>query len=35
MVPAGRTFLPLDHPDKVADEIMAAIRDAQQARPAG
>jgi pimeloyl-ACP methyl ester carboxylesterase len=26
-VPAGRTFLPLDHPDEVAAEIMAAIRD--------
>jgi pimeloyl-ACP methyl ester carboxylesterase len=35
MVPAGRTFLPLDHPNEVADEITAAIRDEQQARPAG
>jgi len=26
-VPAGRTFLPLDHPDEVAREIMAAIGD--------
>jgi pimeloyl-ACP methyl ester carboxylesterase len=26
-VPGGRTFLPLDHPDEVAAEIMAAIRD--------
>jgi pimeloyl-ACP methyl ester carboxylesterase len=26
-VPAGRTFLPLDHPDDVADEIAAAARD--------
>jgi len=25
-VPAGRTFLPLDHPAEVADEIMAAIK---------
>ncbi|MGH3209144.1 MAG: alpha/beta fold hydrolase [Trebonia sp.] len=34
-VPGGRTFLPLDHPDRVAAEIMAAARDARQARPAG
>jgi pimeloyl-ACP methyl ester carboxylesterase len=34
-VPAGRTFLPLDHPDRVADEIITAVRDAAQARPAG
>jgi pimeloyl-ACP methyl ester carboxylesterase len=27
-VPGGRTFLPLDHPGEVAQEIMAAIRDA-------
>jgi pimeloyl-ACP methyl ester carboxylesterase len=27
-VPGGRTFLPLDHPGEVADEITAAIRDA-------
>jgi pimeloyl-ACP methyl ester carboxylesterase len=27
-VPAGRTFLPLDHPDDVASEIAAAARDA-------
>jgi pimeloyl-ACP methyl ester carboxylesterase len=33
-VPGGRTFLPLDHPDKVADEIAAAIRSARQPRPA-
>jgi pimeloyl-ACP methyl ester carboxylesterase len=26
-VPAGRTFLPLDHPDDVAGEVMAAARD--------
>jgi pimeloyl-ACP methyl ester carboxylesterase len=26
-VPGGRTFLPLEHPDEVAAEIMAAIRD--------
>jgi pimeloyl-ACP methyl ester carboxylesterase len=26
-VPKGRTFLPLDHPGQVADEITAAIRD--------
>ena len=26
-VPGGRTFLPLEHPDAVAAEIMAAIRD--------
>jgi pimeloyl-ACP methyl ester carboxylesterase len=26
-VPGGRTFLPLDHPDKVAAEIIAASRD--------
>ncbi len=34
-VPAGRTFLPLDHPERVADEIITAVRDAVQARPAG
>jgi pimeloyl-ACP methyl ester carboxylesterase len=34
-VPAGRTFLPLDHPDRVADEIITAVRDAARARPAG
>jgi pimeloyl-ACP methyl ester carboxylesterase len=34
-VPGGRTFLPLDHPDLVADEIAAAVRGAQQARPRG
>ena len=34
-VPGGRTFLPLDHPGRVADEIAAAVRDAPQARPAG
>ena len=28
MVPAGRTFLPLDHPDDVASEIAAASQDA-------
>jgi pimeloyl-ACP methyl ester carboxylesterase len=33
-VPGGRTFLPLDHPDAVADEIVAAARD-RQTRPAG
>jgi pimeloyl-ACP methyl ester carboxylesterase len=33
-VPGGRTFLPLDHPDKVADEITAAIRNTRQPRPA-
>jgi pimeloyl-ACP methyl ester carboxylesterase len=27
MVPGGRTFLPLEHPDEVAAEIMAAIWD--------
>jgi hypothetical protein len=26
-VPGGRTFLPLDHPDEVAREIIAAVRD--------
>ncbi|HEY5399616.1 MAG TPA: alpha/beta hydrolase [Trebonia sp.] len=26
-VPGGRTFLPLEHPDVVADEIIAAVRD--------
>ena len=26
-VPGGRTFLPLEHPDAVADEIVAAIND--------
>jgi pimeloyl-ACP methyl ester carboxylesterase len=34
-VPAGRTFLPLDHPDRVASEIVAAVIDARPARPAG
>lgn len=34
-VPAGRTFLPLDHSDQVASEITAAILDAQQAGRAG
>ena len=34
-VPGGRTFLPLDHPDRVASEIVAAVRDARPARPAG
>jgi hypothetical protein len=34
VVPAGRAFLPLYHPDKVAEEITAAIRDVQHARPA-
>ena len=33
-VPGGRTFLPLDHPGKVADEITAAARNARQPRPA-
>lgn len=28
LVPGGRTFLPLDHPDEVAGEITAAVRDA-------
>ncbi len=32
-VPGGRTFLPLDHPGQVADEIAAAVRDTRQARP--
>jgi pimeloyl-ACP methyl ester carboxylesterase len=26
-VPGGRTFLPLEHPDAVTGEILAAIRD--------
>jgi pimeloyl-ACP methyl ester carboxylesterase len=30
-VPGGRTFLPLDHPDRVAGEIAAAAREARQA----
>ena len=34
-VPAGRTFLPLDAPDRVADEIITVVRDARQAHPAG
>ena len=34
-VPAGRTFLPLDAPDRVADEIITVARDARQAHPAG
>jgi pimeloyl-ACP methyl ester carboxylesterase len=33
-VPGGRAFLPLDHPDRVASEITAAIRDSSQPRPA-
>jgi pimeloyl-ACP methyl ester carboxylesterase len=33
-VPGGRTFLPLDHPDKVAAETTAAIRAARAPRPA-
>ena len=33
-VPGGRTFLPLDHPDRVASEIVAAARN-RQTRPAG
>ena len=33
-VPGGRTFLPLDHPDRVASEIVAAAGD-RQTRPAG
>lgn len=32
-VPGGRTFLPLDHPDKVADEVKAAIRESHHPRP--
>jgi pimeloyl-ACP methyl ester carboxylesterase len=31
-VPTGRTFLPLDHPDEVAREITAAIRDTSPRR---
>jgi len=27
-VPGGRTFLPLEHPDAVAGEVLAALRDA-------
>jgi pimeloyl-ACP methyl ester carboxylesterase len=34
-VPAGRTFLPLDHPDRVADEIITVVRYARQSHPAG
>jgi pimeloyl-ACP methyl ester carboxylesterase len=34
-VPGGRTFLPLDHPGQVADEIVAAVRDARHARQNG
>lgn len=34
-VPGGRTFLPLDHPDLVVGEILAAERDARQPHPAG
>ncbi len=30
-VPGGRTFLPLDHADRVADEIAAAVSNARQA----
>ena len=33
-VPGGRTFLPLDYPDKVAAEITAAARSTRQPRPA-
>ena len=33
-VPAGRTFLPLDHPDQVASEIVTALTDKRPARPA-
>jgi pimeloyl-ACP methyl ester carboxylesterase len=33
-VPGGRTFLPLDDPDRVAGEIVAAVRDVRQPRPA-
>ena len=31
-VPGGRTFLPLDHPDEVAREITAAVRETEPAR---
>jgi pimeloyl-ACP methyl ester carboxylesterase len=34
-VPGGRTFLPLDHPDRVAGEIKLALREAEQARRTG
>jgi pimeloyl-ACP methyl ester carboxylesterase len=34
-VPAGRTFLPLDHADRVASEITLAIQSVRQAHPAG
>lgn len=33
-VPGGRTFLPLDYPGQVADEIAAAVRAVHQPRPA-
>jgi pimeloyl-ACP methyl ester carboxylesterase len=33
-VPDGRTFLPLNHPDRVAAEIVTAVRDARPVRPA-
>jgi pimeloyl-ACP methyl ester carboxylesterase len=35
LVPGGRTFLPLDHPDKVAAEITTAVQEARHAHPAG
>lgn len=34
-VPGGRTFLPLEHPEPVADEIAATVKYVQQARPRG
>jgi pimeloyl-ACP methyl ester carboxylesterase len=34
-VPSGRTFLPLDHPDRVAAEVRTALREVEQAHPAG
>ena len=34
-VSGGRAFLPLDHPDRVVGEILAAARDARQPDPAG
>jgi pimeloyl-ACP methyl ester carboxylesterase len=33
-VPDGRTFLPLNHPDRVAAEIVTAVREARPVRPA-
>jgi len=33
-VPDGRTFLPLNHPDRVAAEIVTAVRAARPVRPA-